>query len=195
MTAEIMTHPYYKVIIFTGSKAAKVISEPAEAAKIIFKAKNPLYVLGPEAINAPVGEKLLLQYSLEIAKSRKMPICATAHVKKMMLELGVVPDSVYDIIEIVHFLKDKDWAGVRGQGNHDLVLFTGVRCDLAEQGLSTLKHFAPNLKTFAICRRSHPNADYALPIIQKTLQWREYLAELVRELGTASDSAPHTPTD
>lgn len=185
MASETMVMPYYKVNVLVGTKAAKVIADPAEGAAIIDKAKNPLYVLGEEVIATPVGDKLLIDFALEIAKARDIPICATAHVKKKMLELGVKPDSVYDIIEIVHFLKDKEWSGVRGKGYHDLVLFTGVRCDLAERGLSTLKHFAPHLKTFAICRRSHPNADFAVPVLVKVDKWREYLEELIRTLNTA----------
>jgi len=189
VVTETMTHPYYKVNILTGSKGARIITEPTEAAKIIEKAKTPLYVFGPEVIATPVGDKLLIDYALQIAKSRDIPICATAHVKRKMLELGVVPDSVYDTIEIVHFLKNKNWTGVRGEGQHDLVLFTGIRCDFAERGLSTLKHFAPHLKTFAICRRSHPNADYALPIIAKADKWQEYLAALVKFLDTVTPAA------
>jgi len=189
LATEIMTHPYYKVNVLTGSKGARIITEPEEAARIIDKAKTPLYVFGAEVIDTPVGDKLLIDYALQIAQSRDIPICATAHVKRKMLELQVTPDSVYDIIEIVHFLKDKDWTGVRGQGQHDLVLFTGVRCDLAERGLATLKHFAPHLKTFAICRRSHPNADYAVPIIAKGGKWQEYLAALVKTLGTVTPAA------
>jgi len=183
MASETMVMPYYKVNVLTGTKAAKVISDPAEGAALIDRAKNPLYVLGAEVIESAVGDRLLIDYALSIAQTRDIPICATAHVKKKMLELGVKPDCTYDIIEIVHFLKDKDWAGVRGKGHHDLVLFTGVRCDLAERGLSTLKHFAPHLKTFAICRRSHPNADFALPVIVKGEKWREYLEGLVGALG------------
>lgn len=183
MSSESMVMPYYLVNILTGTKAAKVIAAPAEGAAIIDRAKNPLYILGPEVIATPVGNGLLIDYALSIAKARGIPICATAHVKKSMLERGVKPDSTYDIIEIVHFLKDKKWAGVRGKGYHDLVLFTGVRCDLAERGLSVLKHFAPHLKTFAICRRSHPNADYAVPVISKEQKWQEYLEELVGALA------------
>lgn len=183
MASETMVMPYYKVNVLTGTKAARVISEPAEGAAIIDRAKNPLYIFGPETIATPVGDRLLIDYALLIAKARDIPICATAHVKKKMLELGVMPDSTYDIIEIVHFLKNKEWSGVRGKGYHDLVLFTGVRCDLAERGLATLKHFAPHLKTYAICRRSHPNADYAVPVIVKEEKWREYLEGLTGALS------------
>ncbi len=75
-----------------------------------------------------------------------------------------------------------DWQGVRGRGPHDLVLFTGIRCDLAERGLATLKHFAPHLKTFAICRRGHPNADYTTPVIPRMEKWRDYLEEIIKGL-------------
>jgi len=116
-----------------------------------------------------------------LAKKGGLPICATAHVKKKCLELGTIPDSVYDIIEIIHHLKLQDWKGVRKEGNHDLVIFSGVRCDLGEQGLSTLKHFAPHLKTMAICRHSHPNADYALPILNAE-KWKDYWNNLLKNL-------------
>lgn len=188
MASETMVMPYYKVNVLTGTKAAKVISDPAEGAAIINKAKNPLYVFGPEVIATPVGDRLLIDYALEIAKARDIPICATAHVKRKMLELEVMPDCTYDIIEIVHFLKDKEWSGVRDKGYHDLVLFTGVRCDLAERGLATLKHFAPHLKTFAVCRRSHPNADFAVPVIIKGGKWCEYLEGLIVALGSTHSS-------
>ena len=179
MAAEVLTTPYYRINVLTGTRAARVVDDPAEAARIIAGAKNPLYVLGPDAMRLSVGDKLLIDYALSIAASRDMPICATAHVKRKLLEYGKTPDSTYDIIEIVHFLKMPDWKGVRGQGQHDLVLFSGVRCDLAERGLSTLKHFAPHLRTFAICRRGHPNADYTVPVIARGDRWLEYLQGLV----------------
>jgi len=182
MASETMVMPYYKVNVLTGTKSAKVIADPVEGAAIIDRAKNPLYIFGPEVIATPVGDRLLIDYALQIAKARDIPICATAHVKRKMTELGVKPDNTYDIIEIVHFLKNKEWSGVRGKGYHDLVLFTGVRCDLAERGLATLKHFAPHLKTYAICRRSHPNADFALPVIVKGEKWCAYLEELIGAL-------------
>lgn len=183
MPKEIMIQPYYKVNVLTGTKGAQVIEEPAEAAKLIKKSKNPLYVFGPDTVETKLGGKDLLEHVLPIANALNMPICATAHVKKKMLALGRVPDSVYDTVEIIHFLKMPNWTGVKGQGNHDLVLFSGVRCDYAERGLATLKHFAPHLKTFAICRWSHPNADYALPIITKTDKWQAFLEDLAKELG------------
>lgn len=176
-----MRIPYFYVNVLTGSKDARVVEDPEVCAEIIKKAKRPLLVIGPRAIEHHIGDKLHLEYCLELARAANLPICATAHVKKKVLELGMVPNSTYDIIEIIHHLQYQDWKGVKGEGNHDLVIFSGVRCDLAEQGLSTLKHFAPHLKTMALCRHSHPNADYALPILNHE-KWRSYWSALLMSL-------------
>lgn len=178
---EMMKVPFFQVNVLTGFKGARVIENPKECADLIRKAKRPLLVIGPRAIEHYIGDKLHLAYCLELAEKVGIPICATAHVKKKMLELGKKPDSVYDVIEIIHFLKFQDWRGVKKEGNHDLVIFSGVRCDLAEQGLSTLKHFAPHLNTMALCRFSHPNADYALPILNPE-KWKNYWDDLLKKL-------------
>lgn len=179
--AEVMRDPFFRVNVLTGTKGAKVIEDPKACADLIRKAKRPLLVIGARAIEHFIGDKLHLEYCLELTKKAGIPICATAHVKKKLLELGTIPDSVYDIIEIINHLKFQDWKGVRKEGNHDLVIFSGVRCDLAEQGLSTLKHFAPHLKTMALCRHSHPNADYALPILNAE-KWKDYWNNLLMNL-------------
>ncbi len=91
---EFLFVPYYTVNTLTGTKAARVVSDPVEAAEIIDRARNPLYILGPEAITTAVGERLLLEYVLEIVKANNILTCATAHVKKKMLEFGKKPDCV-----------------------------------------------------------------------------------------------------
>lgn len=179
--ADAMRVPFWQVNVLTGLKAARIMDEPGECAKLIKRAEKPLLVIGPRAVEHLIGKRLHIEYCLDLAKLANLPICATAHVKKKMLELGTTPESVYDIIEIIHHLKDPDWKGVKREGNHDLVIFSGVRCDLAEQGLSTLKHFAPHLRTMALCRFSHPNADYALPILNPE-RWRLYWDELLTHL-------------
>ncbi len=179
--AEVMRTPFFQVNVLTGTKGAKVIEDPKACADLIRNAKRPLLVIGARAIEHFIGDKLHLEYCLALAKKGGFPICATAHVKKKCLEFGTIPDSVYDIIEIIHHLKLHDWKGVRKEGNHDLVIFSGVRCDLGEQGLSTLKHFAPHLKTMAICQHSHPNADYALPILNAE-KWKDYWNNLLKNL-------------
>ena len=174
--------PFHRVNVMTGIKAARIIEDPSEYAAFIQKAKRPLLVLGPLLSEGSLDGKLLIDYALEIAKAADIPICATAHVKAKLTELGVTPDSVYDAVEIANALKDPDWRGVRKEGNHDLVLFFGIRSDLAEQTLSVLKHFAPHLKTMTLCKFYFPNANYSLPNFRKDKQWKAFLEGLIADL-------------
>lgn len=181
MKAEAM--PYHQINVLTGFKTARLIEDPAESAKIIKRAKRPLFVLGARTLEWALGGKLVIEYAVEIAKAANMPICATAHTKKKLLELGVTPESTYDIIEIINHLKVKDWQGVKKEGNHDLVVFIGVRADLANQGLSTLKHFAPHLRTMTLSPFYYPNASYSWPNLKDEKEkWQEYYETLIAEL-------------
>ena len=174
--------PYHRVNILTGTRTARQVEDPAEYAGYVKKAQKPLLVLGPLLIKSSLDGKLLIEYALEIAKTANIPICATAHVKAKMVEMGTKPDSVYDIVEIINALKDPDWKGVKKEGNHDLVIFFGIRSDLGEQGLSVLKHFAPHLKTMTLCKYYFPHADYSLPNYRKDEQWKSFLAGLIENL-------------
>jgi acetyl-CoA decarbonylase/synthase complex subunit epsilon len=174
--------PFHRVNVLTGIKAARIIEDASEYASFIRKAKRPLLVLGPLLSQWSLDGRPLIEYALEIAKAANIPMCATAQVKGRLTELGVKPDSVYDAVEIVNALKDPDWKGVRKEGNHDLVLFFGIRSDLAEQCLSVLKHFAPHLKTMTLCKFYYPNANYSLPNFRKDEQWKGFLEELIANL-------------
>lgn len=174
--------PFHRVNTLTGTRTARVVEDPKEIAKQIKRAKRPLLVIGPLLTKITLGEKLLIEYAIEIAKAGSIPICATATTKAKLLEYGVKPESVYDVVEIVNALKDPNWKGVKGEGNHDLVLFFGIRTDLANQGLSTLKHFAPHLSTITLCKFYHPHADYSLPNVRKDEQWKGILDGLIENL-------------
>jgi len=177
-----MTSPYYRVNTARYTKVARVIGEPADWAHLIKAAKRPLFVIGPQTLEHKIGEKLHLEHCLEPAKAANVPVCATAHTKKRISELGVTPESSYDTVEIINAPKDQNWEGVRQEGNHDLVIFSGIRCDFVERGRATLKHFAPHLKTMALCRYGHPNADYVLPITRDDKRWKEFLEGLIAAL-------------
>ncbi|MDI6762070.1 MAG: CO dehydrogenase/acetyl-CoA synthase complex subunit epsilon [Thermodesulfobacteriota bacterium] len=176
-----MSLPYYHVNVFTGIKSCRVMEDPQPLAKVLKKAERPLMVFGPKCNEVNLDGKLLMEYGVEIAKTLGAAVCATANTKKKLLELGVTPDSTYDAVEIVNHLKDPNWKGVKKQGNHDFVLFLGVRPDLGNQGLSTLKHFATHLKTVTLCKYVFPNATFSLPNL-KDDKWKEYLENLIQGL-------------
>jgi len=175
--------PFHRVNVLTGIKAAKVIEDASEYAGFIRKAKRPLLVLGPLLSEWSLDGKLLIDYALEIAKAANIAICATETVKGKMVELGTKPDSIYDAVEIVNALKDPDWQGVKKEGNHDLVIFSGIRSDLQEQCLSVLKHFAyKHLRTMTLDKYYFPHANYSLPNFKKDEQWKGFLEELIANL-------------
>jgi acetyl-CoA decarbonylase/synthase complex subunit epsilon len=174
--------PRHRVNVLTGIKSARLIEDPVEYANLIKKAKRPLLVVGPLLLASTADGKILMGYALDIAKSCNIPICATAQTKGKVVGLGVKPDSVYDVVEIVNALKDPDWQGVKKEGNHDLVIFFGIRSDLGNQSLSTLKHFAPHLKTMTLCKYYFPHASYSLPNFKKDAKWLEFLECLIANL-------------
>ena len=174
--------PRHRVNVLTGIKSARLIEDAEEYANLIKKAKRPLLVIGPLLLESTSDGKLLLECALDIAKAGNIPICATAQTRGKMTELEVKPDSVYDTVEIINSLKDPDWKGVRKEGNHDLVMFFGIRSDLGEQGLSVLKHFAPHLKTMTLCKHYFPHANYSLPNFKKDDKWLSFLESLIENL-------------
>ena len=98
--------PLHRVNVLTGIKSAKLIEDASQYANFILKARRPLLVLGPLLSEWSLDGKLAIEYALEIAKNVNIPVCATATVKRKMVELGTKPDSVYDAVEIVNHLKD-----------------------------------------------------------------------------------------
>jgi len=91
------------------------------------------------------------------------------------------PDRVLGAIEIANLLKSPEWGGIRGEGQHDLAIFVDVLYYMEAQMLSTLKHFAPHIKTISLTRGHQPNADQSLPnLSEKKLD--EFLAGVMGEL-------------
>jgi acetyl-CoA decarbonylase/synthase complex subunit beta len=178
-----MSTPYHYVNLLTGTRACKVIEEPERLVDIMKEAQRPLFIFGPKAIEVSLNGKPVINYGVAIAQAlNNCATVATAHTKRMLLKLRVTPDSCYDVIEIINHLKDPNWQGVRKEGNHDLVIFLGIRTDLANQALSTLKHFAPHLKTLTLCKYLYPNASYSLPNLRDK-RWAQLLEGVVNILG------------
>lgn len=154
---------------------------PVAIATLIKKAKRPLFVLGPLCLEVNFDGKPAIDYAVEIAKVTNMPVVATGHVMKGLIERGLKPDVYMPLVNIVDRLRDPEWRGVRGEGQHDLVVFLGISSTIAEQGLSTLKHFAPHLKTVTLCPIYYPSADMPL-IAPPFVPHSERLARLIEAL-------------
>ncbi len=157
--------------VIAGPKQALLVT-PETAEMMIHKSKRPLMVVGPSIDNSPAQA-----FSMKIAEKWDIPIVSTGNAFKSLKETGVT-SSPYGLVEIVNLLKDPDWEGVNGEGQHDLVIFIGVNYYMGSQGLSTLKHFAPHLKTLTLCKFFHSNADASFPNL-KDEEWFKYLEKLM----------------
>ena len=163
----------YQFANVPGVHAGKV-GTSATVAAAIKKAKRPVLIVGSELTH--------LDWSLALAKEQDIPVVATAHVAGVMIEKGVNPDRVLGAIEIANLLNSPEWNGVRGEGQHDLAIFVDVLYYLESQLLSTLKHFAPHLKTISLTKGHQPNADQSLPNLSEK-KMNEFLAEVMGELA------------
>ena len=153
-----------------GPKQALLVT-PETAQMMLQKAKRPLMVIGPLITNSPV-----LGLATNIADKWNIPIVSTGDAFKTLNEQGI-SSKRYGVVEITNLLKDPEWKGINGEGSHDLVIFIGVIYYIGSQGLSTLKHFAPHLKTLTLCKFFHSNADASFPNM-KDEEWLRYLEKL-----------------
>lgn len=158
--------------VIAGPKQALLVT-PETAEMMIQKAKRPLLVVGPIINESPAQV-----FAAKIAEKWNIPIVSTGDAFKSLTESGV-HSYPFGLVEIVNLLKDPDWCGVNGEGQHDLVIFIGVIYYMGSQGLSTLKHFAPHLKTLTLCKFFHSNADASLPNL-KDEEWLTYLEKLAK---------------
>ena len=156
--------------VIAGPKQA-LLATPETAKLMLRKSKRPLFVVGPYAKNEP-----LMGFIKDIAETWDLPIVTTADTFKSFNENGI-ESNYYGIVEITNLLKDPEWKGIRGEGPHDLVMFVGCIYYIASQGISTLKHFAPHLKTLTICKYFHSNADASFPNM-KDEEWEKYLEKM-----------------
>jgi acetyl-CoA decarbonylase/synthase complex subunit epsilon len=156
--------------VIAGPKQALLVT-PETAKMMLKKAKRPLLVLGPLAKEEP-----LISHSIEIAEKWDLPIITTADTFKVYMDRGI-DTKAYGVVEILNLLKDPEWQGIKGEGQHDLIIFIGGIYYMASQGLSTLKHFAPHLKTLTLCKYFHSNADASFPNM-KDGEWSKYLEKM-----------------
>lgn len=161
--------PWQPTVIAGPKQALLVTAETAEL--MIKKAKRPLFILGPLVKEEPISS-----FATNIALKWKLPVVTTADAYKTFNEKGLNP-TAYGVVEIINLLKDPQWQGVNGEGPHDLVIFLGCIYYIGSQGLSSLKHFAPHLKTLTICKFFHSNADASFPNM-KDEEWFKFLEKL-----------------
>ena len=146
-----------------ATKKANPITKPEVAVAMIKKAQRPLLIVGSNATERMLENKLLIEYLISFAKASKVPIVATAHMVGEFIKRGYEPAGFMSAMDIGNRLSDKQWLGIDGKGYPDLVLFVGLPYYMESLILSGLKHMAPELKTMTIDNLYHPHASWSFP--------------------------------
>jgi acetyl-CoA decarbonylase/synthase complex subunit epsilon len=162
-----------------GPVMAKILNSKM-ALDLLKEAKRPLLVVGAESTEVEVKGKKLIDYAVELG--RKVPVLTTAHVIGEFLKRGHQPQGSMPLSNITDRLRDAEWMGLNGKGPYDLVIFLGIHYYFESQMLSTLKHFAPTIKTISLDRGYQPNANFSFPNLREE-NWGEELEKIIRGLG------------
>jgi acetyl-CoA decarbonylase/synthase complex subunit epsilon len=149
-----------------------IAGTPALIALAIKKAKRPVLITGSDA---------QLNWISEFIKTTNMPVVSTASAGALLRQHDIEPERDTGLIEIVNLLKTPQWKGIRGEGPHDLAIFTGITNYLENQMLSTLKNFAPHLTTISLSRGFQPNADISLANLSRE-EYENHLTQITKAL-------------
>ncbi len=104
-----------------GPEMAKAYNTAVIGA-IIKKAKRPLLVVGAELFEDPV----MFDKAIAIGKTG-VPIAATAHSIKGFVERGYTDNvTMIGLHPLTNYLRFKDWQGLDGKGQYDVVIFMGI---------------------------------------------------------------------
>jgi acetyl-CoA decarbonylase/synthase complex subunit epsilon len=166
-----------------GPKKASVITKPAIAQAVIRRAQHPVLLIGHNAAAIDIGERKLIDYLLDLARVRAIPVIATGHVNRALKERGYTGAIIMPAVEAGHRITDPCWNGPDGKGPCDLVIIAGLPYPMAWTLLSGFKHFAPHTKTITLDNTYQPNANWSFSNISFK-EWQECLEATVADTGT-----------
>lgn len=165
-----------------GPLKAQVLTKPEVAVAMIKRAKRPIIVVGHATVEEHLKSAEPVEYVIQMAKARNIPVVATANTGKAFLERGYEPASLMGAVDIANRLKDESWTGLDGKGPYDTLLILGLPYYMGWLILSGLKHFAQHLTTLSLDRYYQPHAAWSFPNISLET-WEENLRSIVKGLG------------
>jgi acetyl-CoA decarbonylase/synthase complex subunit epsilon len=170
-----------------GPKKAAVITKPAMAKAVISRARHPVLLLGNDAASIKIGDRKLVDYLLDLARANRIPVIATGHSNKALMDRGYTNALVLPAVEAGQRIADPRWEGPGGKGPCDLAIIAGLPYPMAWTLLSGLKHFAPHTKTITLDNTYQPNASWSFANISEK-DWQENLEAISAETaGGAAD--------
>lgn len=161
-----------------GPKKAAVVSRPEVIDAMITRSKRPVMIIGHLAAETTMGDKAMIEYLIELCKTRGIPVIATGNTNMALVKRGYAQATIMTAVDAGNRLTDRDWTGLDGTGPHDLAIFAGLPYYMAWTILSGLKHFAPHVRTLSLDPYYQPNADFSFPNI-KAGEWEKNIDAVI----------------
>ena len=149
---------------------------------LLNNSKNPLLIIGHKAAEIDLGNRKFIDYLIDLARGRTIPVVATAHAIKELTNRGFQNASSMPFMDIANRLRDTEWRGLDGTGNYDLVLFAGFPYYMAWLVFSGLKHMSSQLKTISLDGQYQPNASWSIQNVSP-LELEEFFVDLLKKMG------------
>jgi acetyl-CoA decarbonylase/synthase complex subunit epsilon len=173
----------WQIAEIPGPKKAHVITNPAVVVPLLKKAKRPIFIVGHETVKVESSKEKGIDLAIQLTKSMKIPVVATAHTVGEFNKRGFHPAAWLSAMDIGNRLRDPEWKGVDGQGQHDLAVFMGIPYYMEWVILSGLKHFAYKyLTTMTLDRFYQPQATWSFPNM-KIEEWVKSFEGAISRLG------------
>jgi anaerobic carbon-monoxide dehydrogenase, CODH/ACS complex subunit epsilon len=168
----------WQIAEIPGPKKAMVIAKPEVVDAMIKRSKRPVLIVGHLAAEIPTGDKMLIDYLIDLAKNRNIPIIATGKTNFTMMKKGYTDATILTAVDAGKRLTDPVWTGVDGKGPHDLALFAGLPYYMEWNILSGLKHFAPQVRTVTLDNMYHPHASFSFASVPAE-EWQKNLETII----------------
>jgi len=161
-----------------GPKKAMVIAKPEVVDAMIKRSKRPVLIVGHLAAEITLGDKMLIDYLIDLAKTRGIPVIATGKTNFTLMKKGYTEATIMTALDAGKRLTDPGWTGADGKGPYDLVLFVGLPYYMEWTILSGLKHFAPQVRTVTLDNAYQPHASFSFANVAAG-EWQKNLDAII----------------
>lgn len=175
------TEPW-QIAEIPGPRKATVVAKADVIDALIRRSKRPVLVVGGLAAEVPLMDRRLIDYLIDLATARGIPVVATGKASRALVDRGYAEATIMTAVDAGQRLADREWKGVDGKGPHDLALFAGLPYYMEWTILSGLKHFAPHVRTVTLDNAYQPHASFSLANIPPR-EWLKMLDVLAGRPG------------
>ena len=132
-----------------GPKRAAAIFKQ-EGIDAIKRSKHPVMIVGHLAAEIGINDRKMIDYLIDLGKTRRIPIIATGDTNRALLQRGYTQATIMTAVDAGHRLSDREWKGLDGKGPYDLAVFAGLPDYMEWTILSGLIHFAPHVRAVSL---------------------------------------------